>query len=111
MSTMSDAIETAMGKLMEFAADTGIFIPDGGAPIPVQIRLDKGDHIEPDGYTTAVAGKEIRIKALISEIVTEPNCKTPNESGDIFTVGGVSYEVITIVERDNYFITCAVREL
>ena len=111
MSVMSDALARAMSKLMVFAADAGTFTPYGGAPVSLQLRIDQDNHIEPDGYSTAVTGDEIRIKALISDLGQEPIGKTPNQSGDMFTLGGVVYEAISIVDKDNYFISCAVREV
>lgn len=109
MSTMSDALARAMSKLMAFAADAGTFTPYGGAAVALDLRVDKDDHVEPDGYPTAVTSDEIRIKALISDLGQEPIGKTPNRPGDMFTVGGVTYEAISIVDKDNSFITCAVR--
>ena len=111
MSVMSEAIERSMLKLMNFAADAGTFTPDGGAPVELQLRIDQDTHVEPDGFSTAVTSDELRIKALISELGQEPVGKTPNRSGDMFRLDGVVYETISIVDKDNYFITCAVREV
>jgi hypothetical protein len=111
MSVMSDAIERSMLKLMNFAADAGTFTPDGGAPVELQLKVDQDTHVEPDGYSTAITSDELRMKALISELCQEPVGKTPNRAGDMFRLDGVVYETISIVDKDNYFITCAVRKV
>ena len=112
---MSDAVAAAMSELMDFAADAGIYTPNGGAAVAVQVRIDKQEFIEPDGYQVAVSGQEIRAKALLSELCREPIGKTQTTEGDIFTVlaGDMAgdYEVISVMAKDNYFVTCAVREI
>ena len=111
MSTMSEAVEAAMVKLWAFAADAGTYIPAVGDPVSLRIRIDKHEFQEPDGLTTTVSGDEIRAKVLISEIGQEPVSKTPNRAGDILSVGWVNYEITEVVEKDNSFYTCAVREV
>ena len=112
MNTMSDAVSAAMVELWDFAADAGRYVPAVGNPVdPVQVRIDRQTFNEPDGLTTVVAGEEIRAKVLLSEIGQEPVARTPQRRGDIFEVGGTDYEVTAIVEKDNHFITCAVKEI
>jgi hypothetical protein len=111
MSQMSDDIDAAMVDLWTFAADLGIFIPDGGAPVELYVKIDKQENIEPDGFQTAAVSSELKAKALISELGQEPVGKTPNRTGDKFTVNNTTYEIISLVEQDNHFYTCAVREL
>jgi len=111
MNTMSDAVSAAMVELWDFAADAGTYIPGVGDTVSVQVRIDKQTFNEPDGMTTVVAGEEIRAKVLLSDIGQEPVARTPQRKGDVFEVGAIRYEVTAIVEKDNHFITCAVKEI
>jgi len=111
MNTMSDAVAAAMVELWDFAADAGTYIPAVGDPVSVQVRIDKQAFVEPDGLTTVVAGEEIRAKVLLADIGQEPVARTPQRKGDVFEVGDIEYEVTAIVEKDNHFITCAVKEI
>jgi hypothetical protein len=58
-----------------------------------------------------VTGETIRVKAIMSELNQTPTVKTPGSAGGVFAVGGFSYEVIEIVEQDNVFVTCAVKDI
>jgi len=111
MSTMSDAVSAAMVELWDFAADTGTYIPAVGNPVSVQVRIDKQTFVEPDGMTTVIAGEEIRAKVLLADIGQEPVARTPQRKGDVFLISGMEYEVTAIIEKNNHFIVCAVKEI
>jgi hypothetical protein len=109
-STMHEAIADAMVDLWVFAAESGIFTPAIGDPVSVMVRIDRETLTEPDGLEMLVVGEEIRAKALLAEVGQEPVARTPSRIGDSFTVGSTVYEVTAIVEKDNHFVTCAVKE-
>lgn len=111
MSTMGEALSAAMDKFMDFVADSGTYTPWSGDPVTLDLRLDVHEFSELDDLQTAVSAKEIRIKALIADLGQVPAAKTSNMAGDKFLLNGQEYEVMEIAERDNYFITCTVREL
>ena len=110
-STMSEAIALAMADLWDFGAESGIFTPAVGDPVSVMVRIDRETLTEPDGLEMLVVGEEIRAKALLSELGQMPIARTRNRAGDTFTVGSTVYEVTAIQEKDNHFVTCAVKEV
>ncbi len=110
-STMSEAIADAMVDLWEFGAELGTFTPAVGDPVSsVLVRIDKETLTEPDGLEMLVVGEEIRAKVLLSQVGQMPVARTRNRPGDTFTVGSTVYEVTAIQEKDNHFVTCAVKE-
>ena len=109
-STMSEAVADAMVDLWVLAAEAGTYTPAVGDPVSVKVRIDKETLTEPDGLEMLVIGEEIRAKALLDEIGQDPVARTPSRIGDSFTVGSTVYEVTAIVEKDNHFVTCAVKE-
>ena len=110
-STMHEAVEAAMIDLWVFAAESGTYTPAVGDPVTAKIRIDKEILTEPDGLEMLVVGEEIRAKALLAELGQVPVARTPSRPGDTFTVGSTVYEITAVVEKDNHFVTCAVKEM
>ena len=109
---MHNAVSAAMSDLWDFAGDTGTFTPVVGSPsADIQIRIDREILSGPDGVETVVTDEEIRAKMLLSDIGgVIPVPLTPTRAGDEITIGSDTYEITGIVDQDNHFVTCAVRE-
>ena len=110
---MHDAVASAMSDLWDFAGDIGDFIPAAGDPFKgIQIRIDREILSGPDGLETIVTDEEIRAKILLSDIGgIIPVPFLPTVPGDKITIGSNTYEITGIIDQDNHFVTCAVREV
>jgi hypothetical protein len=108
---MHDAVAAAMTELMVFAADSGTYEPITGDPVCCMIRIDRAENIDPSDMETISHGVEIRAMAKIGDLGQIPVPKDRNSAGDKFRVLGQLYEVSSIVDRNNVFVFCAVREV
>ena len=112
MSTLKEQSETDINMFMETGLpwiDEAVFTPQVGDPVSVNVIFEQEEYSEPDGIQTTVSGLQYRIEALISDLGQIPVAATSTRAGDFFTINDIDYEVTGISDRDNKFITCAVR--
>lgn len=78
-----------------------IYTPAHGTPVPCLVKLDHDVLLQPSGYDAQVIETGSTITAFVSD-VGEP------ESGGIFLIEGVTYEVARITDNDRFCVTMAV---
>ena len=112
MSTLKEQAATDVNMFMETGLpwiDQAVFVPQVGDPVSLNVIFEKEQFELPDNFETRSTEIEYRVEALITDIGQIPVAKAGSRPGDYFTISGVDYEVTDIAERDNTFITCAVK--
>ena len=84
-------------------------MPQVGDPVSLNVIFEKEEVYSPDDFSTRISDQKYRVEMLYADIGQIPIAKTPNMPGDFFTIDSLVYEVTEIENRNNLFLTCAVR--
>ena len=110
MSINDAALFQAAEDIFDHLGDDATFYPLNGDPITCKVNLDKDGQNEPDGFTTQARGEQITLEGPRHILGKIPVAKTEKRDGEKFEMSdGTIYEVIGILESDNFFVTCSVR--
>lgn len=89
--------------------DAGVFTPQVGDPVSLNVILEKEEVYSPDDFSTRISDQKYRVEMLFADIGQVPIARTPTRDGDIFLINSVEYEVTEVANQDNKFIVCSVR--
>ena len=109
MSINDAALLTAAENIFYHLGDDATFYPLDGDPITCKVNLDKDGQNEPDGFTTQARGEQTTLEGPRHTLGKVPVAKTAKRDGERFIMDdGTIYEVLGILETDNFFVLCSV---
>jgi hypothetical protein len=110
MSINDAALLQAAEDIFDHLGDDATFYPLDGDPITCKVDLDKEGQNEPDGFTSQARGEQITLEGPRHTLGKIPVAKTATRDGERFVMDdGTVYEVLGILDSDNFFVTCSVR--
>lgn len=113
MSINDAALEQVAADIFYHLGDDAVFYPTDGDPVPCKVNVEMESHNEPDGYTMQAKGEQITVEGLRHILGKIPVARTPNREGEKFIMDDtdIVYEVQAIIESDDRFVTCGVKQV
>lgn len=105
MADIETIFDNAAEDLFNRIGRDAVYQPIVGSPVSCKIVIERDVDLEPFGLNAQVWGKGITIEAILSVLGKEPDAE------ETFTVDGIIYEVQTIKENDEIFVTMVVKQI
>ena len=113
MSIVESALQKAEEDIFNHLGDGATYYPNSGDPVSCMVDVGKEGQNEPDGYALKARGEQTTIEGLIRILGKIPVPRKQNRAGETFvmTESRITWEVTGILESDDRFVTCSVKEL
>lgn len=112
MSINDDQIKQAAEDIFYHLGEDAFFYPNDGDPIACKVNISSEIVNSPDGFTLQATTERLTLEVARHVIGKIPVGKTLNRSGERFQItGGALYEVESIYDFDEFFITCIIEEI
>jgi len=79
------------------------FTPATGSPVTLRVEYLESESDQPVGADGTMSRSRREVTFLLADLAAEPN------RDETFTIGGTAYKVKQVVQRDNWFMTVAVK--
>lgn len=110
MSINDAQIRQAAEDIFYHLGDDATYYPNDGDPVACKVNVTSEIENAPNGYNLQATGERLALEAVRHVIGKIPVGKTLNRSGERFEMSdGTIYEVETIYDFDEYFVTCTVK--